>query len=478
MLFNSVDYAIFLPIIFISYWIIPNKNYVFQNFLLLIASYFFYSFWDWRFLSLLFSSTVINFLVGQKIYASADLKNRKLLLWLTIIFNLSLLFVFKYFNFFSLSFSSALLKIGLQNSPLILNVILPVGISFYTFHSLSYIIDIYKKRIEVESSFINYAVFVSFFPLLVAGPIERAQHLLPQLRQNRIFDQSKAVDGLRQILWGLFKKIVIADNAARYANEIFDHSSIYSGSTLILGAVFFAFQIYGDFSGYSDIASGTARLFGIELLKNFSFPYFSRDIAEFWRRWHISLTTWFRDYLYIPLGGSKRGIGITIRNIIIVFLVSGIWHGANWTFIVWGLINAIYIIPLIIFNANRHNLDIVSKGKFFPSFKDLMRMGITFSLTVFAWIFFRSDNLSSALNYISIIFSDSFFTIPTVLPIIYFCILIVFILIEWIGREEGYALAKIQYRLPKIVRWGLYYTLALTICYFADSENQFIYFQF
>jgi alginate O-acetyltransferase complex protein AlgI len=478
MLFNSIEYAIFLPIIFIGYWFITNKNLVFQNALLLIASYVFYSFWDWRFLLLLFGSTVLNYFVGLKIYASSDFNKRKLLLSFAIVMNVSLLFLFKYYNFFSLSFANSLKIFGLHFSPLLLNIILPVGISFFTFHSLSYIIDIYKRRIEVESSLINYSLFVSFFPLLIAGPIERAQHLLPQLRQNRSFDEAKVVDGLRQILWGLFKKIVIADNAAKYANEIFDHSSIYSGSTLLLGAIFFAFQIYGDFSGYSDIALGTARLFGIELLKNFSFPYFSRDIAEFWRRWHISLTTWFRDYLYIPLGGSKNGIYTNIRNILIVFLVSGFWHGANWTFIVWGLINAVYIIPLIILKTNRKNLDIVSKGKCFPNLKDLIRICFTFCLTVFAWIFFRSNTISNALTFISAIFSYSFFTLPSILPILFFGLLSLFIIIEWFGREEDYALSRLEKKLPKLLRWVMYYSIVLVILYFADSEEQFIYFQF
>jgi len=269
-----------------------------------------------------------------------------------------------------------------------LNVILPVGISFYTFQTLSYTIDVYKRKLEPTKNFIAFAAFVSFFPQLVAGPIERATNLLPQFYKKRIFEYDKAVDGMRQILWGLFKKIVIADNCAEYANMIFNNSADYSGSTLVLGALFFTFQIYGDFSGYSDIAIGTSRLFGFNIMRNFAFPYFSRDIAEFWRRWHISLSTWFRDYLYIPLGGSRGGTGMKVRNTFIIFIVSGFWHGANWTFIVWGALNAVYFLPLLLTNKNRSNLDIAAQGKYIPSFKEFLSIFFTFVLTVFAWIFF------------------------------------------------------------------------------------------
>ena len=320
-------------------------------------------------------------------------------------------------------------------------------------------------------------MFVSFFPLLVAGPIERATHLLPQIQKKRTFDYARAVDGLRQILWGLFKKVVIADRCAEYANSIFNHSADYSGSTHILGAIFFAFQIYCDFSGYSDIALGTARLFGIELLRNFAFPYFSRDIAEFWRRWHISLSTWFRDYLYIPLGGSKGGMWMKIRNTFIIFLVSGFWHGANWTFIIWGFLNALYIMPSIIFGTNRTNMDIVASGRTFPSFKELLAMIITFGLTVFAWIFFRAENVSHAISYISEIFTKSLFTVPYVKPVL-IPLVIIFLVIEWMGREDQYALAHFGIRWPKALRWTAYYLIVLAIIIFAGVEQQFIYFQF
>ncbi|GAA3752934.1 MBOAT family protein [Flavobacterium ginsengisoli] len=367
-------------------------------------------------------------------------------------------------------------------NPLTLDILLPVGISFYTFHGLSYVIDIYKDRIKAEKNLIDYSLFVSFFPLLVAGPIERATHLLPQIKKKRSFDYSKAVDGLRQILWGLFKKIVIADQCAQYATDIFNHSSEYSGSTLVLGAVFFAFQIYGDFSGYSDIAIGTARLFGIDLLRNFAFPYFSRDIAEFWRRWHISLSTWFRDYLYIPLGGSKGGTWMKIRNTFIIFLVSGFWHGANWTFIVWGLLHALYIMPSIIFNTNRKNLDIVAQGRFIPNGKEILQMIMTFCLTVFAWIFFRADSLKHAVSYISKIFSSSLFTSVKYdgddFKNVLFLLLFVFIVVEWLGRENQFAIAKLGLRWKPLFRYAFYFVIIIAIFWYSGEQQQFIYFQF
>ncbi|MEO7177107.1 MAG: MBOAT family O-acyltransferase [Saprospiraceae bacterium] len=482
MLFNSLDFAIFLPVVFILYWFTTKGNYRLQNFLLLIASYFFYGCWDWRFLFLLFFSTLLDFYTGIKIHEATNQKNKLLWLWLSVTVNLGFLGIFKYYNFFATSFASGLSLLGFQTNFTSLQVLLPVGISFYTFHGLSYIIDLYKNRIAPERNFVNYSVFVSFFPLLVAGPIERATHLLPQILKKREFDYSKAVDGMRQILWGLFKKIVIADNCAEYANTIFNNSEGYSGSTNVLGALFFTFQIYCDFSGYSDIALGTARLFGIDLLRNFAFPYFSRDVAEFWRRWHISLSSWFKDYLYIPLGGSKGGLWLKIRNTFIIFIVSGFWHGANWTFVVWGLLNALYILPSIVFNTNRNNLDIVANGKYLPSLKELFAMIFTFVLTVFAWIFFRASSVRGAFRYISEIFSGSLFTTPYFpgigrsLPIIFITCL--FLIVEWFGRTNQYAMEGIEAKLNRPTRWTIYYGIILAIFYFAGKEQQFIYFQF
>ena len=478
MLFNSLNFAIFLPIVFILYWYATKGNLKLQNILLLVSSYFFYACWDWRFLFLLIFSTLLDYYTGIKMSDAKNQNSKKFWFWLSISINLGFLGVFKYYNFFAESLASALDNIGLNVNPWTLKIILPVGISFYTFHGLSYVIDIYKDRIKAEKNFIDYSLFVSFFPLLVAGPIERATHLLPQIQKKRTFDYTKAVDGLRQILWGLFKKVVIADQCAEYANLIFNNSADYSGSTLFLGAILFTFQIYGDFSGYSDIALGTARLFGIELLRNFAFPYFSRDIAEFWRRWHISLSTWFRDYLYIPLGGSKGGTLMKVRNTFVIFIVSGFWHGANWTFIVWGFLNALYIMPSIIFNTNRNNLEIVAKGKYLPTIKEFFAIGITFCLTVFAWIFFRAENINHAFSYVSGIFSSSLFSIPSVLPKMLFVLLLVFIIIEWLGREEQYAIAKLCLNRPKIIRYTFYYLIILTIIVFKGNANQFIYFQF
>lgn len=478
MLFNSINFAIFLPIVFMLYWFIANKNLKFQNILLLVSSYFFYACWDWRFLFLLIFSTMLDYFTGIKMSEAENQRTKKKWFWLSISINLGFLGVFKYYNFFALSFAHAISNFGLHVNPWTLKVILPVGISFYTFHGLSYVIDIYKNRIKAEKDFIAYSVFVSFFPLLVAGPIERATHLLPQILQKRTFDYAKAVDGLRQILWGLFKKIVIADQCAEYVNLIFNNSSAYSGSTLLLGVVLFAFQIYCDFSGYSDIAIGTAKLFGIDLLRNFAFPYFSRDIAEFWRRWHISLSSWFRDYLYIPLGGSKGGTGAKIRNTFIIFIVSGFWHGANWTFIIWGFLNALYIMPSIIFNTNRTNLNIVAQGKYFPTFKEFISMGITFILTVFAWIFFRSDSLSDAINYISGIISPSLFRVPFQIPKVLIFLLPIFFIIEWFGRENQYAIAKLGFSWPKPMRWFFYFLLIICILFLQGQNQAFIYFQF
>lgn len=478
MLFNSLTFAIFLPIVFILYWFIFNKRLKSQNILLLVSSYFFYACWDWRFLFLLIFSTLLDYYTGIKISSSKKTKSKRFWFWLSISANLGFLGLFKYYDFFIVSFSQALSTIGLEVHYSTLNIVLPVGISFYTFHGLSYVIDVYKGRIKAEKNWVDYSLFVSFFPLLVAGPIERATHLLPQIKKERFFDYSKAVDGLRQILWGLFKKVVIADQCAEYANLIFDNSGDYSGSTLVLGAIFFTIQIYGDFSGYSDIALGTARLFGIELLKNFSFPYFSRDIAEFWRRWHISLSTWFRDYLYIPLGGSKGSTGKKIRNTFIIFLVSGFWHGANWTFIVWGILNAIYFLPLLLTNNNRNNINTVAEGRYIPNLKEFLSMSMTFGLTTFAWIFFRSKSVGLAFQYISGIFSSSLFSLPSVRPTITILFVVFFFLIEWIGREKSYALEFFGSKWSPLIRYAFYYFILMTVFWFSGQEQQFIYFQF
>ncbi len=478
MLFNSIDFALFLPIVFFLYWFVANKNYKHQNMLLLVASYFFYACWDYRFMFLLLFSTVLDYVTGLKMFDAKTNWGKKFWFWLSIGINLGFLGFFKYYNFFAESFAAGLANFGIHVDMWMLNIILPVGISFYTFHGLSYVIDIYYNKIKPERNFVDYAVFVSFFPLLVAGPIERATHLLPQIQKARKFNYTTAIDGLRQILWGLFKKIVIADNCAEYANIIFNDSDHQSGSNLVLGALFFTFQIYCDFSGYSDIALGTARLFGVELLRNFAFPYFSRDIAEFWRRWHISLSTWFRDYLYIPLGGSQGGTWMKVRNTFIIFIVSGFWHGANWTFIAWGFLNALYFLPLLLANKNRNNIGIVAEGRALPNVRELFSMGMTFMLTVFAWIFFRANDMTHALSYIKGIFTKSLLSIPSILPFTLFGLLAFFIAIEWMGREHQYALQRFGLKWPRFARISFYYLLIVLIFIFMGKEQEFIYFQF
>jgi len=477
MLFNSIDFVIFLPIVFILYWFVANKNLKLQNFLIVAASYLFYGWWDWRFLSLILFSTIVDYFVGRKLKIEDNLIKRKILLWTSILVNLGFLGFFKYYNFFLDNFIAAFSFFGTEIQANSLNIILPVGISFYTFQTLSYSIDVYKRNLEPTKDFISFSAFVSFFPQLVAGPIERATHLLPQFYKKRHFDYGKAVDGMRQILWGLFKKVVIADNCAEYANLIFNNSADYSGGTLVLGALFFTFQIYGDFSGYSDIAIGTSRLFGFDLKQNFSFPYFSRDIAEFWRRWHISLSTWFRDYLYIPLGGSKGSNSKRIRNVFIIFLVSGFWHGANWTFIIWGALNAIYFLPLLLTKNNRNHLDVVAQGSNLPNIKEFSSMLLTFSLTAFAWIFFRAENIEHAFSYISQIFSKSLFTIPEQLPLLTIILTLFFVIVEWRGRDEQHPLAKLIY-LKSYQRYSVYLIFIFLIFMFHTIEQEFIYFQF
>jgi D-alanyl-lipoteichoic acid acyltransferase DltB (MBOAT superfamily) len=479
MLFNSIDFAIFLPIVFMLYWFVTNKNLKLQNLLIVISSYIFYGWWDWRFLSLILFSTILDYSIGISLSKQVNQNKRKMLLWISILMNLGFLGFFKYYNFFLANFMTAFSFFGTEINANSLNIILPVGISFYTFQTLSYTIDVYKRQLETTKDFIAFSAFVSFFPQLVAGPIERATNLLPQFYTKRYFDYSKTVDGMRQILWGLFKKIVIADNCAQYANIIFNNSSEYSGSTLVLGAIFFTFQIYGDFSGYSDIAIGTSRLFGFNLKQNFAFPYFSRDIAEFWRRWHISLSSWFRDYLYIPLGGSRGRTKNKIRNVFIIFLVSGFWHGANWTFIIWGALNALYFLPIFITNNNRNNLNIVAQGKYLPNLKEFLLMSLTFILTVFAWIFFRAENIGHAISYINNIFSPTLFESSEIFPLGLLLLILFFLSIEWMNRNKQYGLEKFNKQKFKFLDVLLLYIIFWSIVIWNSSkEVEFIYFQF
>ena len=426
MLFNSLEFALFLPVVFLIYWAIGYSHIAdtlklrLQNAFVVIASYVFYGWWDWRFLLLIAFTSLCSWGSGLLIGAKSREQNTSAAkAWMTanIVINIGILAMFKYYDFFVSEFCQ---MFGITTNGLLLRVILPVGISFYTFQALSYSIDVYRGKIEPTKDIVAFFAFISFFPQLVAGPIERATNLLPQFLQNRTFSYEQGVDGMRQILWGLFKKIVVADNCAVYVDQVWSTYDTQSGSTLLLAAILFTFQIYGDFSGYSDIAIGTAKLFGIRLMRNFNNPYFSRDIAEFWRRWHISLTTWFRDYVYIPLGGSRPEIPsdcrhpearkklLIVRNTFVIFLLSGFWHGANWTFIAWGAYHAVLFLPLILLGINRKYTNQVAsyidaegneRLKWLPSLKEAIQMLFTFALVVIGWIIFRSETILKAWEF-------------------------------------------------------------------------------
>ena len=478
MLFNSVQYGIFIIVVFVLYWSLDQKPVKYQNSLLLVASYYFYACWDWRFLFLLTGSSLVGYLSGHGIYYSKSNRDRRLILYVSLAINIGVLCLFKYCNFFIASFGDLMSHIGINADLPTLNILLPVGISFYTFHTLSYILDIYAGRTAPTASWIDYFLFICFFPLLVAGPIERATHLLPQITEPRSFCYDKTVDGMRQILWGLFKKVAIADRCAQYVDLIFNSASDYSGSTLAMGALLYSVQIYCDFSGYTDIALGTSRALGFDLLRNFANPYFSRDIAEFWRRWHISLSSWFRDYLYIPMGGNRGSLLKRIRNVLVIFIVSGAWHGANWTFVLWGALHALYFIPLLILKFNRRHLDVAAEGRYLPTFRESVEMVVTFSFVTLAWIVFRSVSVSHAITFYSGLFSWSLFSIPQVFPTLLVLLIVVFFMVEWLGREQLYAIAHIGMRWPRFVRWAFYYCIILFILNNPDTSKEFIYFQF
>ena len=484
MLFNSLDFAIFLPIVFILYWFFAQKNLKFQNALIVLASYVFYSWWDWRFLSLIVFSTVVDYLVGQKLRTEENQSKRKALLFTSVFVNLGFLGFFKYYNFFLENFVDAFSFFGTQINANSLNIILPVGISFYTFQTLSYTIDVYKRKLEPTKDFIAFSAFVCFFPQLVAGPIERATNLLPQFFSKRTFEYHKAADGMRQVLWGLFKKVVIADNCAVYANQIFNNSADLNGSTLVVGVFFFAIQIYGDFSGYSDIAIGTSRLFGFNLKQNFATPYFSKNIIEFWRRWHISLSKWLTDYVFTPLALELRHYEKTgiIISIFFTFFLSGLWHGAGWNFIFYGLLHAIYFLITLLVLGHKKSFNSNIDDKFIPSIKESFSMILTFALVSFSYIFFRAENLNHALNYIDTIFSETLFKIPyfkngtnSYQTIIFICL---FFCTEWVGRKDKFAIENLKNQ-PLFFRFIVYWLLIVIIfLLFKNNGNEFIYFQF
>lgn len=476
MLFNSLEYLIFLPIVFIIYWLVLGNKINLQNAFLLLISYIFYGWWDYRFLVLIILSSFCDYHIGKLLSKETDQSNRKKYLYLSLLINLGILLFFKYYNFFTESFVDLLANLGLHANVPLLSVILPVGISFYTFQTLSYSIDVYRNKIEAETNWISFFAFVSFFPQLVAGPIERASNLLPQFKRERTVNLGELKDGLRQILFGLFKKIVIADNCAYFVNDIFQNYTEYNSAYLVLGAILFAFQIYGDFSGYSDIAIGSAKLFGIKLMQNFAYPYFARDIAEFWRRWHISLSSWFRDYVYIPLGGSKQGLNKTIRNVFVIFVVSGFWHGANWTFIAWGFLHAVYYLPQLYSKTTRKYLGPVAENNILPNLKEGLQMLSTFLLVCLAWIFFRADSITEAFSYIYYMFTNWGYNVEleylSTLPLI-----LILLIWEWIQRSKQHGL-ELSETTSVTFRWSLYLLLIILIFYFNGEKQDFIYFQF
>lgn len=474
MLFNSIEFAAFLPLVFLLYWFVFNRNLKLQNLFIVAVSYLFYGWWDWRFLVLIAFTSFCSWGSGLLIRKSRE--NRRKAKWINginIAINIGILGVFKYYDFFATSFAK--LFLGGCTDGILLNLILPVGISFYTFQALSYSIDVYRGKLEPTRDIVQFFAFVSFFPQLVAGPIERATNLLPQFDKPRTFNYDQAVDGMRQILWGLFKKIAVADTCAVYVNSVFGSYQDQSGITLLLAAVLFTFQIYGDFSGYSDIAIGTAKLFGIQLMRNFNNPYFSRDIAEFWRRWHISLTTWFRDYIYIPLGGSRVPKAKVIRNTFVIFLVSGLWHGANWTFVVWGAYHAFLFLPLILLGKNRKYTDIVAAGRHCPTLRELGQIVLTFALVVLGWIIFRADSLGMAWDYISRLFtSGGLKPIGSTLTLISILLMLA---VEWLHRQKTHGL-EISYLNSHILKYTIYIGLAILMFFSYTNSESFIYFQF
>ena len=477
MLFNSIDFAIFLPIVFILYWAIPIGKIRIKNSFLLVASYVFYGWWDYRFLSLIILSSLVDYLVGIRIQKATNLYKKRLLLFASVFTNLGILGFFKYSNFFIENFQNAFSVFGYNLSLGTMQIILPVGISFYTFQTMSYSIDIYKGKMQATDDIIAFFSYVAFFPQLVAGPIERAKNLLPQFYYEKRFDYFLVKTGLRQMLWGLFKKIVIADNCATFVEKIFTDYTSYSSVTLIIAAFVFSFQIYCDFSGYSDIAIGVAKLFGFNLRKNFAFPYFSRDVAEFWRRWHISLSSWFKDYVYIPLGGSRGSKVLQIRNTFIIFLLSGFWHGAKWNFIVWGIIHAILFLPLLLIGQNRKNITVASVS-LLPSFKDSVNILFTFTLVTFAWIFFRASSLPLAIDYFYHIFIFPPSGVVTLIPFKLFIPILLLIFIEWINRDKEFGLSINWLIRNKKVRWMSYFFLLFLIIFYVNKGENFIYFQF
>lgn len=472
MIFNSLTFLVFLVIVFSLYWLLDRKK---QNILLFVASYVFYGWWDWKFLGLVVFSSMVDYTVALMIGGTENERRRKLYLGVSITTQLVLLGFFKYFNFFADSFVDVLNTFGMKGTYSTLNIVLPVGISFYTFQTMSYTIDVYRRQCEPHKDLIEFMAFVSFFPQLVAGPIERATNMLKQFHQPRRFDSDKMKDGFRQMLWGFFQKIVIADGLSENVNAIYGATGPVNGGAQLLACYFFAFQIYCDFAGYSNIAVGCARLFGFNLMRNFAYPYFSRSIAEFWQRWHISLSTWFRDYLYIPLGGNRVVFWRVIRNVLITFTVSGLWHGASYTFVLWGLLNGLYFLPGLM-KRQLHG-DAAKKPSTLPQWSDLGSILITFHLVVFAWILFRSSSIAQVgdvLNSIVYNFDLAYFLRDALKLKLLILLLVV---VEWVQRHKVHPLEIGHF--PAVGRWLVYNTVAFVILMQGTfNYAPFIYFQF
>lgn len=469
MQFNSIEFLLFFPLVYLTYWYLLRNNLRWQNLFVIVASYVFYGWWNWRLLGLIVFTSLLGW-GGGLLIERANRRRAKFLTGLNVAVNLGILAVFKYYNFFAENLVELAESIGVELHISTLNLMLPVGISFYTFQTLSYVIDVYRGQIRATHDICAFFAYVSFFPQLVAGPIERATNLLPQFLERRQFDYGKSVDGLRQILWGMFKKVVIADNCAMIANEVFSHSGDASWLTLVFGALAFTFQIYGDFSGYSDIAIGTSRLFGFDLMANFRTPYFSSSIPEFWRRWHISLNTWFRDYLYIPLGGNRKGKGRQILNTLIVFGLSGLWHGANWTYVVWGLYFALMSFPYII-NKDLRRFE----GRWWSIL-------LTFFIVVGGWIIFRAENMMQAGEVFAGIFTLKpgvdwmGLGLSSILTFSTYGFIIALMVVEKFTQTYNHPLQAL--RLPRVGRWSLYLLLIFLMLFFVGRAESFIYFQF
>jgi alginate O-acetyltransferase complex protein AlgI len=481
MLFHTSTFLVFFLTVFALHWWVLKREVKWQNALLLASSYFFYGCWDWRFVALLVFSTLLDFITGIKIGDSKSERARKIWLWTSVGINVGLLGVFKYYDFFALSFAEAVGHFGWKVDVVTLQLILPVGISFYTFHGLSYVLDIYHRRIEPDRNLVDYALFVSYFPLLVAGPIERATHLLPQLKRARQFNSAQAVEGLRIFLWGLVKKVLIADNCGIIADAIYADPTQWNAPTLWLGVAMFTIQVYGDFSGYSDMAQGVSRIFGIELIRNFNYPYFATSIAEYWKRWHLSLTGWFRDYVYFPLGGSRGSKWKQARNIFIIFLLSGFWHGANWNYVGWGFVNACYFIPGIIRGKREVWYQKYLTNGLLGRVLELALIVSTFIQIMLSLVVFRNTSISNMLVYMRNMFVGAWESIPGE-KLIGFnkTILLVgfFFLVEWFSRHKEHPFAQLHDKFSRPIRWVIYYIVLILLAWFAGHQQQFIYFQF